>query len=177
MQPDFKASHFALLGLPVQFAIDMPRLEAAWRQLQASVHPDRFAHLSEAEKRASMQWSSRVNEAWQTLRKPLERAAYLLSLQGIDALAPSQTAMAPAFLMQQMEWRETLEAARTSRDDQVLKRLEQEIRQTASVWLKQLEQQLDQQHDHIAAAITLRQLKFIEKLREEIDNAWIELER
>ncbi len=176
MQPDFKATHFALLGLPEQFAIDMVALERAWHQLQASVHPDRFAHLGDAEKRASMQWSSRVNEAWQTLRKPLDRAAYLLSLRGIDALAPSQTSMAPMFLMQQMEWREALDNARGQRNSHELQRLEQEIRQSSATWLAQLERQLDQDHDDAAAATTLRQLKFVEKLRAEIDNAWIELE-
>ena len=74
MEFDFNRNHFELFGLPLTFALDSAELESAYRNLQGQVHPDKFAHLSDAEKRASMQWSSRVNEAYQALRTPLNRA-------------------------------------------------------------------------------------------------------
>jgi molecular chaperone HscB len=88
------------------------------------VHPDRFAHAGEAEKRLSMQWTARVNEAYATLRRPFERARYLLELQGIEAMDPNNTRMPPDFLMQQMEWRETLAEAQAGKDFAGLQRLE-----------------------------------------------------
>ncbi|MFX7858475.1 Fe-S protein assembly co-chaperone HscB, partial [Acinetobacter baumannii] len=54
--------------------------------------------------------------AYQTLRDPLKRATYLLHLRGIDVQAENNTAMPPAFLMQQMEWREALGDAKAERN-------------------------------------------------------------
>ncbi len=176
MQPDFKADYFELFGLAPAFSLDMPALESAWREMQSRVHPDRFAHLGDAEKRASLQWSSRVNEAWNTLRNPLNRATYLLSLHGVDALDPMNTQMAPSFLIQQMTWREALDDARQKRDGAALTRLEQEIRQQTATWMALLAKQLDELQAWQAAASTLRQLKFVEKIREHIDHAWMEQE-
>ncbi|MFX5957017.1 Fe-S protein assembly co-chaperone HscB, partial [Acinetobacter baumannii] len=79
-------------------------------------HPDRFAHAGDAERRVAMQWAAHANEAYRTLRQPLKRAIYLLSLRGIDIQAANNTAMAPDFLMQQMEWREALQDAIQQRD-------------------------------------------------------------
>jgi molecular chaperone HscB len=75
---DFARNHFELLGLPAQYAVDPARLEHGYRELQSQVHPDRFAAATEAERRVAMQWATRVNEAYRTLRNPLERARYLL---------------------------------------------------------------------------------------------------
>src|SRR5512135_2518203 len=116
MQFDFQQDFFSLFTLPARFQIDSTALEQSYRALQAQVHPDKFAHLSEAERRLSMQWATRVNEGYQTLRNPLNRARYLLSLHGIDTQEDSNTAMPAEFLMQQMEWREALEETREARD-------------------------------------------------------------
>lgn len=176
MLPDFKANHFELFGLPTSFGLNMTALETAYRNLQSKVHPDKFAHLAEAEKRASMQWSTRVNEAWQTLRAPLQRSVYLLTLQGIDALAANNTHMSPSFLMQQIEWREAIEHARVTADKTALQHIEQTIQQAEKSWQQQLLQQFDQLHDYQAATQTVRQLKFIDKLSDEINDIWAELD-
>ena len=102
---DFQQDFFHLFNLPLRYQIDSAALEQSYRTLQAQVHPDKFAHLSEQERRMAMQWATRANEGFQTLRSPLNRARYLLSLQGVDTQEESNTAMPVDFLMQQMEWR------------------------------------------------------------------------
>lgn len=169
---DFSRDHFALFGLTPRFALDAARLDQAWRDVQAEIHPDRFAHAGEAEQRLSMQWATRVNEAYQTLKKPFERARYLLDLQGIDALAANNTAMPPAFLMQQMAWRETLADAAQTRDMSSLQALEKTLRTESAALQAALAVQLDETRDYPLAAETLRKLRFMDKLREELDSAY-----
>lgn len=171
MQFDFSRNHFELFELTPRFELDNTALETAYRQLQSQVHPDKFAHLSEAEKRASMQWSTRVNEAYQTLKSPLNRAVYLLHLSGIEALSETNTHLAPAFLMQQIEWREAIQDARAAKDLPTLQTVEQEIAAQIKIWRAQLLTQLDQQPDLVAATNTVRQLKFVDKIMSEIDDA------
>ncbi len=105
-------NHFELLGLPVSYTVDAAALDDAYRELQGRVHPDRFASASEAERRVAMQWATRANEAYRTLRNPIDRARYLLGLKGFDTGEESNTSMPPDFLMQQMEWRESVEDGR-----------------------------------------------------------------
>ncbi len=99
-------NHFELFGLPVRFAVDSAALDAAFRDVQGKVHPDKFVNASDAEKRVAMQWATRANEAYQTLKNPQKRAGYLCELNGAPLQVESNTAMPLAFLMQQMEWRE-----------------------------------------------------------------------
>ena len=116
MTPEFTRNHFELFGLPVAYAVDPAALERAYRDLQGRVHPDRFASASEAERRVAMQWATRANEAYRTLRNPIDRARYLLALKGFDTGEESNTSMPPDFLMQQMEWRESVEDGRARHD-------------------------------------------------------------
>ena len=176
MEFDFNRNHFELFELALSFDLDSVQLESAYRQLQARVHPDKFAHLSDAEKRASMQWSTRVNEAYQTLKSPLKRAIYMLQLNGIDALSQTNTHLPAAFLMQQIEWREAIQEAAAARDMAVLQQIEREITAQTKAWREQLSIQLGQQHDLGAATDTVRQLKFVDKIMAEIDDTYAILE-
>src|SRR3990172_820402 len=97
---DLQQDFFSLFNPPRRFQIDTTVLEQAYRDLQAQVHPDKFAHCSEAERRLSMQWATRVNEGYQALRDPLQRARYLLTLHGVDTQEESNTSMPTDFLMQ-----------------------------------------------------------------------------
>ncbi len=169
-------NHFALFGLPVQFALEGDGLERAYRQVQSQVHPDRFASASDAEKRVAMQWATRANEAFQTLKSPLKRAAYLCELHGADLATHSNTAMPSAFLMQQMEWREALQEARTSGGSEPLQALESELKAMQKQFQRTLEQQLDQQTDYAAAAESVRQWMFVDKFAAEIDAAYAAIE-
>jgi molecular chaperone HscB len=173
---DLTQTHFELFGLPRAYAVDRERLDAAYRELQNAVHPDRFAAGSEGEQRAAMQWATQVNEAYQTLKHPVNRGVYLLRLEGIDALDPGNTRMDPAFLMQQMEWREAIEEARASQRIDVLDALSDELRIAHRHTEARLEACIDAAHDLTGAAETVRQLRFMDKLIAEVGEVYEELE-
>lgn len=173
---DLKQDFFALFGLPTGFSVDMDRLEQAYLDIQGKVHPDRFAHLPDVDKRLSMQWATHANEAFRTLKSPLARGQYLLELKGVDPAFETNTAMSPAFLMEQMEWREALGEAREAADEEVLEDLARRIRHSNRSLIEQLVVQLDQQGDLEGAADTVRRLKFLEKLQHEINDALTALE-
>lgn len=171
MNTDFSSNYFELFGLRPAYAIDAARLESAYRELQSQVHPDRFASATDAERRRSMQWATRANEAYQTLKKPLSRARYLVELNGVDAAEETDTAMPAGFLMQQIEWREDAQDARDSRDTGALDTLTGELVGEKTALLVQLESALDGQQDYRLAADIVRKLRFLEKLEEEIGDA------
>ena len=173
---DFNRNHFELFGLPPAYALSRESLEHAYRDIQAEIHPDRFAHAGEAEQRLAMQWTARVNEAYQTLRQPFERARYLLELQGVHAMDARNTTMPADFLVQQMEWRERLEEARAVKDFAALQHMESEARAQAEGLERQLAELLDERHDYVQAAEVLRKYRFTDKLLLEIDQALEEID-
>ena len=172
MTLDFNQNHFELFGLPVAFALESGRLDQAYRDIQARIHPDKFAHAGEAEQRLAMQWTTRVNEAYQTLKKPFDRANYLLRLQGIEAMDPKNTAMPMDFIMQQMEWREALEDAVQATDLDALQTLEQDLRTHAKALQAELARLIDDDKNYPRASETLRKVRFMDKLLEEVDEAY-----
>ena len=171
MDADFATDYFELFGLPRRFVIDSARLAAAYRELQSQVHPDRFAAASDAERRRSMQWATFANEAYRTLRDPLARARYLVNLHGVETAEETNTAMPPEFLMQQMEWREAVADARSSRDEAELVALAEQLAGERGQLIDELETALDAAQDYTAAATLVRKLRFLEKLAEEIGDA------
>jgi molecular chaperone HscB len=160
-------NHFDLFHLPQHFALDTDALNKAYREVQNQVHPDKFVSATDAEKRVAMQWATRANEAYQTLKSPFKRAAYLCELNGIELHTESNTAMPRAFLMQQMEWRELLEEAKAAKDIAALEQLEAELRAARNTEVTQIGTLLDA-HDFVQAAQGVRQLMFLEKFGEEI---------
>jgi len=164
-------NHFELFHLPAQFVVDAAALDAAYRELQGRVHPDRFVNASEADKRAAMQWATQANEAYQTLKNPLKRAAYLCGLNGVELQTENNAAMAPAFLMQQMEWRESLQEARAAKDLAALESLEETLRKARRAQLRQIEAKLEA-NDFAHAAEGIRQAMFLEKFAEELAAAF-----
>ena len=169
-------SHFDLFGLQPAFAVDEVRLERAYREIQSRVHPDRFAHAGDAERRASLQWTTRVNEAYRTLRNPVARATHLLALHGVDVAFETNTAMPADFLTQQMELRESLEEATETKNPTALDQLHKRIDADKRGLEKRLAERLDEQRDYAGAADLVRELKFLEKLEAEIDAAYETLE-
>jgi molecular chaperone HscB len=161
-------NHFELFGLPARFAIDTAALEARYHELQREVHPDRFAAAPDAERRVSMQLATRVNEAYQTLKSPLKRAVCILQLRGVDPEFETNTAMPPEFLMEQMSWRERIEAG--SEKPEVLLRLQAGLRDESGKIYEKLHGQLDEGRDDEGASQTVRMLMFYEKLDDEIDD-------
>ena len=171
-------NHFELFGLPVKFDVDIDDLASRYREMQRSVHPDRFASASDQDRRLSLQMTALINEAFQTLKDPVRRGRYLLSLRGVDLGDDTDTAMDPAFLMEQMELREQLdEVTQSDNPHKLLAELANRI-----------EQRLHDSIEHFRGLLTegtpeadrkarnaVREMQFLEKMRQEIDNLEEEL--
>ena len=167
----FTCDFFALFGLPQKFTLDETVLAAKIRELQSAAHPDRFVGGGAAQIRIAAQMSARVNEAAQTLRNPLSRAAYLLSLRGAAAFDETNTAMPPAFLMRQLEWREAAEEARENNDQSALESLRAEAENERSTLAAEAAKLLDESGDTQSACDAVRKWKYLEKFLSELDSA------
>jgi molecular chaperone HscB len=157
---------FQLFGLPETQAQVRADIDARWKALQAEVHPDRFASEGAAAQRVAMQWAMRVNEAYQRLKDPLKRAAYLCELRGAPVQAENNTQMPAAFLMQQMAWREALDEAHGGA---ALEALDDDALAAESAALALVQQLLDYDNNAPAAAAQVRALMFIQRFRADID--------
>jgi len=166
MAMNLNDNDFALFGLPQRQALDRSEIDAHWRSLQARVHPDRFAADGPAAQRVAMQWAVRVNEAYQRLKDPARRAAYLCGLNGAAVDAESNTAMPVAFLEQQMAWREALQGADTAA---AVESLVGEVAARRNALLAGIERALDAERDYAEAARQVRALMFVERFASDVD--------
>lgn len=176
MNPDFAQSHFELFGIEPAYRVEPAVLELAYRGIQARIHPDRYARAGEAEKRASLQWTTRVNEAYTTLQDPVRRAAYLLGLNGVDCAFESNTDMPAEFLTQQLELRETLDKARAAGDAGTLAQMQAGLRRDMRTLESEIERAIDGERDYAGAVGLVRKLRFLERLDEEIGAAFETIE-
>jgi len=163
---NLQSNDFELFGLPQRFAQERAAIDACWKALQREAHPDRFAAQGAAAQRVAMQWSVRINEAYQRLKDPLKRAAYLCELGGAPIQAESNTAMPAAFLMEQMAWREALDEAQSAAE---LDQLEAQLMRSRRETLQRIEQLLDVQSDYAQAAQQVRALMFIERFARDVE--------
>ena len=163
---NLQSTDFELFGVLEQFAQDRDTLDARWKELQREAHPDKFAAQGAAAQRVALQWSVRINEAYQRLKDPVKRAAYLCELRGVPVNAENNTAMPTDFLIQQMELREALEEARTTEDtDKISQKSAQNMREQ----LLKVEQLLDFNKDTAQAAQAVRALMFIQRFMQDVD--------
>lgn len=163
---NLQSDDFELFGLPRTHAQDRAVLDERWKNLQREAHPDRVAAQGAAAQRVAMQWSVRINEAYQRLKDPLRRAAYLCELHGVPVQAENNTAMPTEFLMQQMSWRESLDEAQ---DDAALDALSREVEQARREALQRCAQLIDEAHDYAGAVAQVRALMFIERFARDIE--------
>ncbi len=152
---------FALLDLPEQFALNSTLLQTHWKAALSATHPDRFSQAGAAGQRLAMQWSVRLNEAYQRLKNPLKRAEYLCALRGSPVDAERNTAMPPEFLMQQMEWREALDDAR---GDAARETIKNELKAQVAHYERLITQALDTDNQPDQAAQCVRAWMFVDKL-------------
>ena len=164
---NLQANDFELFGLPAQFVQNRAAIDARWKELQREAHPDKFAAQGAAAQRVAMQWSVRINEAYQRLKNPLSRAAYLCELRAAPINAENNTAMPAEFLMEQMAWREALDEAHAP--DQ-LESLDTQLKRAAAETLGQIEKLLDRDNDAKAAAQQVRALMFIERFGSDVES-------
>jgi molecular chaperone HscB len=163
---NLQSSDFELFGLTQKFSQDRAAIDARWKELQKEAHPDKFAVQGASAQRVAMQWSVRINEAYQRLKDPLSRAAYLCELNGAAVNAENNTAMPASFLMQQIEWRESLDEAETVEDVHEISVQTNEFKREQ---LLKIEQLIDGQNDFKAAVEHVRSLMFVERFRAEVE--------
>lgn len=170
-------NHFALFALPERYRLDRKDLDARYRELQRTVHPDRFASASDQERRLSVQRAAQINEAFETLKDPLKRGQYLLALRGHAIEDQQQTHQDPEFLMQQIDMREQLAEVRAQDDPlQVLDTLSRQIRSQYRDLEAALGQALDSGAD-IGQAVTLAlRMQFFTRLNNEVQELEADLE-
>jgi molecular chaperone HscB len=161
-----------LFGLAPAFRLDQAALEKAYRDIQSRVHPDRFAASGDAERRASLQWTTRVNEAYRTLKNPVRRAQHILELHGVDVAFETNTQMPTDFLLRQLDLREELDRAKAKKDEGLLDGLRARLADDRKELEKSLEDLIDRKRQYQAAADEVRKLMFLEKVDSEIDQAY-----
>jgi molecular chaperone HscB len=166
---DFSRNYFQLFDLPQRYRVDAAALDAAYRGLQSSVHPDRHTQGDDAQRRLAMQASARVNEAYRALKDPVQRAQYLLRLHGVEAVGETDTGLPFEFLERQLERRESAEEARGAGDDRTLSALLTEVRGDAHEIEDRLAVDLDHAHAYREARTHVRQLTFLAKLAQDLD--------
>lgn len=159
------SNDFELFDLPQQFTQDAGLIDARWRQLQRQAHPDKYAAQGAAAQRLALQWSVRINEAYQRLKDPIKRAAYLCELAGVPVLAENNTAMPKDFLQQQMHWREALDEAQ---DAGALDALAQQVRQAQQALLAHCAQWIDHTPDWAQAVAQVRALMFVQRFESDV---------
>ncbi|EHK9546334.1 co-chaperone HscB [Vibrio alginolyticus] len=162
-------NHFELFGLPSQFKLDGSLLSSQFRELQKRFHPDNFATGSERDRLMAVQKAAQINDAYQVLKNPISRAEYILAEQGVEIRGEQQTMQDPMFLMEQMELREELEEIADNSDpESVLFDFDSKVSKMYKQHLASVEQELD---DGLwaEAADRVRKLKFIAKLKNEIE--------
>lgn len=170
---NLQSNDFELFGLTQQFAQDRLAIDARWKELQREAHPDKFAAQGAAAQCVAMQWSVRINEAYQRLKDPLKRAAYLCELAGAPINAHSNTAMPAEFLIQQMQWRESMDEAVTAAS---LESLVDEVDTAKGELLKQCGEMLDTHHNPAQAVATVRALMFLNKFSRDLSQRMEALE-
>ena len=163
---NLQSNDFELFNIPMQFAQDRTVIDSRWKELQREAHPDKFAAQGGAAQRVAMQWSVRINEAYQRLKQPLSRASYVCELRGAPIQAENNTAMPTGFLLQQMEWREALDEANTL---QAVEEIAVTVKKNGRDLLSKIEHVLDIEKNFIAAAELVRSLMFIERFAREVD--------
>ncbi|KOF36437.1 co-chaperone HscB [Vibrio alginolyticus] len=162
-------NHFELFGLPSQFKLDGSLLSSQFRELQKRFHPDNFATGSERDRLMAVQKAAQINDAYQVLKNPISRAEYILAEQGVEIRGEQQTMQDPMFLMEQMELREELEEIADKSDpESALFDFDSKVSKMYKQHLASVEQEFD---DGLwtEAADRVRKLKFIAKLKNEIE--------
>ena len=169
-------NYFELFSIPQSFDIDLKMLEKHYLEMLSRVHPDPAVQLSDTERRLTLQWATLTNEAYQTLKRPLERARYLLGLMGIQTREDDNTAMPREFLLEQMEWRETLHQSILLKNETAIEALETQIRNERTSLLESLSTLFNDEKKTQDTVVIVRQLAFLEKLGKDVSDALAEME-
>ena len=164
--------YFELFSIPAQFDVDLTLINTRYLELQKILHPDRHASLGAQEQLIAVQKTAELNDAFETLKQPLKRAEYILAEKNIDIRAEQQTLQDPEFLMQQMELREELSEITDAADpEDAIETFEKHVKTLYQDYYSELKRFIDSREESalLSAADIVRKLKFIYKLREELE--------
>lgn len=166
---EFTNNYFEIFGIPETCSPDLAALSDRYRELQREFHPDRFAGKSERDRLLAVQWAATINQAFDTLKSPLKRAQYLLSLKDVDSSGDKTVSNDPAFLMEQMELREALAEVREQTDpftslEALRDRAQGDYRQQQNEFAREF-----QQDNYFAAEATVAKMQFLVKFLAEVE--------
>ncbi|MGA2879392.1 MAG: Fe-S protein assembly co-chaperone HscB [Bryobacteraceae bacterium] len=116
--------YYELLGVPRSLSLSLDALQQRYYELSRQLHPDRFMQKPEAERQRALDMSSALNDAYRTLKDPIKRAQYLLSLEGFDVGEQRSKDVPPELLEEVFELNMALEEMRGG-DDSARRQLEQ----------------------------------------------------
>jgi molecular chaperone HscB len=166
----FNKNYFEIFSLQENFDLDLEKLTEVYKNLQSQSHPDKFSDADDATRLHALQVSSVINDAFDTLKSPLKRAAYLLTLNGINPEENNQNHLSEFLLLQQMDWRDQLDNATEEEDLNTIERLKHEV-------MDEHQNCINEFHDHvnaynfIDAKPVYNKLQFIEKMLSEINRS------
>lgn len=177
MTTDILSSNFfELFEVPVTYDVDLDQVKQHYRELQKAVHPDKFVNASDLEKRISMQQTSWINEAFNTLQQPVERAIYLLKLIGVDLNMENETTMDDVFLMEQMEMREALSTVQSKEDPLAeLDKFSREIKNKMKTMMEEFSVAYENNRLDDAKEL-IRKMQFMQKAKKEVDELSAKIE-
>ncbi|UPW17197.1 co-chaperone HscB [Agarivorans sp. TSD2052] len=161
-------NYFELFSLSTTYQLDLQGLAVSYRELQQKYHPDNFAADATENQVQVMQKAAQINDAYQTLKDPLSRAQYLLSLQGIELGGEQQTINDIEFLMSQMALREQLAEIENAADpEQAIDDFSKQLKQQRSDLSSSFEKAYNEQNFTFAAE-QVRKLKFYARLQQQL---------
>lgn len=166
---EYDMNYFSLFGLPERYELDTQVLAGRYQDLQRQYHPDRFATHDEREQAQALTMAATINEAYHSLKHPLKRAEYMLLLHDIDINNEQHTMHDTAFLMEQMDLRESLDIIEQKQDSDALAGFAAKTDKMTKTRMAEMIRQLDDE-DWLVAADSVRKLRFLSKLAQQIDN-------
>ncbi|CAD7086633.1 unnamed protein product [Hermetia illucens] len=164
-----KCDYFKLYSLSNSFNLNPTELTTRFRQLQSTLHPDKYSNKSKREQTNSLEWSSLVNKAYKTLSVPIDRGEYLLQQQGISIPEDNST-LDKEFLMEMMEKNEEVEEATKDNILELLQTVQNELKE-AAVELEEI----FNQNDFEKAKFLLIRMKYFRSLEKNIKDKAVRL--
>ena len=160
-------NYFELFDLETSFFIDESSLKEAYQREIARFHPDQFASRGDSEKLQALQNTSLLNTAFESIKSPLNRASYLLKLEGIDAFDEIDTSMDHDFLISQIELREELELLRLKQNPDDLEDYLDKVEEQIQSKIDLISDAFKENKGHLEIKKDVRELKFYEQLLSE----------
>ncbi len=159
---------FDLLGLPERFDLDAAAIESAFFAKSRELHPDRFVSAPADARVAALSRSRALNDAYQTVKKPVPRAEYLLARAGVNI--GDNERLEPSFLMEILELREELAEARAAKRTSEVESLQAKMKARRDAAVAKLPALFDA-HDLPAIKDQLIVLRYLNRYLEECDAA------